>query len=274
MAFGKKSIKNRYDFREMTGPSFYEMEANGKQALPSLNSSNLIQAIHDMSSELTIEGLYARMMIIMLKQAKAERGVLLVRQEQEWNIVAEGQSNQNGIELLQIRLADAKSLLRLPLTIIHHVAQTHKTVLLGDLCKTEQVQEDEYLLTDCPDSLLCVPLIHQHRIVGILYLEHRSVEHAFTPHQVEQVLLLSTQAAMSLEHMQQHQAARKDVAVYKHQLHQVQRELKAAQQQLVESEKMSALGGLVASVAHEINTPVGGLPHCGIAFGTKNQSIC
>lgn len=48
-----------------------------------------------------------------------------------------------------------------------------------------------------------------------------------------------------------------EVAVSNAELAATLRRLKAAQEQLVTTEKMASLGGLVAGVAHEINTPVG-----------------
>src|SRR5262249_28646032 len=48
-------------------------------------------------------------------------------------------------------------------------------------------------------SLLCLPLVKQTTLVGVLYLENRIASHVFTPSRTELLKLLASQAAISLE---------------------------------------------------------------------------
>jgi signal transduction histidine kinase len=104
-----------------------------------------------------------------------------------------------------------------------------------------------------PQSLLCLPLCGRGQLLGLLYLENNLTIGAFTDERIEVLKLLCSQAAISLENAQLYQKSQE----YAQQLEQSLKDLQEAQVQLVQNEKMSALGEMMAGIAHEINNPVG-----------------
>jgi len=121
----------------------------------------------------------------------------------------------------------------------------------GPFTQTAYIKETQ------PKSILCMPLINQGKVSGILYLENNQTTGAFTPQRLTVLKLLSSQIAISLENAFVYNHLEELVAERTQELSTALDNLKATQNQLIESEKMAALGGLVAGVAHEINTPVG-----------------
>ena len=107
-------------------------------------------------------------------------------------------------------------------------------------------------------SQVAIPLVNQDRLVGVFAIESEQPS-VFDARDEAIITTLSHQAASAIEKARLHAELKKHSENLEETVRARTADLRRAQAQLVQSEKMAALGLLVAGIAHEINTPMGAI---------------
>jgi PAS domain S-box-containing protein len=84
--------------------------------------------------------------------------------------------------------------------LVRYVVRTQESVILDDASIQNLFSQDEYVRQRCPRSVLCLPLVKQAKLMGVLYLENNLAPRVFTPKRLAMLELLVSQAAISLDH--------------------------------------------------------------------------
>ena len=111
-----------------------------------------------------------------------------------------------------------------------------------------------------PASSICWPMMIKSRRIGALAINRSGGSEAFTQDDVLRGSTFVTVLALLVDNagMRSEQQRRIDtLSRLNSDMVVINRELKAAQAQLLQSEKMASIGQLAAGVAHEINNPIG-----------------
>ncbi|MBD2007172.1 MULTISPECIES: AAA family ATPase [Cyanophyceae] len=162
-----------------------------------LDLNTVVKASQALSGEIILDKLLAKLMKIVIENAGAEKGFLIIKNKDNLLIQAEGAVNKDEVILLQSLPVENSG--KLSVGIVNYVARTQDNLVLKDAVREGKFINEQYIVENKPKSILCTPLINQGKLIGILYLENNLTEGAFTSERLEVLNLLSSQAAISIE---------------------------------------------------------------------------
>jgi PAS domain S-box-containing protein len=132
-----------------------------------------------------------------MEHAGAERGLLIVPRGDELQIGAESRISEN--DVIVCRGDASVTGTDMPESILRYVMRTHESVILDDASSANPFSSDPYFLQHRVRSMLCLPLLNQSKLSGVLYLENNLAPGVFSSDRITVLKVLVSQAAISLE---------------------------------------------------------------------------
>jgi PAS domain S-box-containing protein len=162
-----------------------------------LDLATVIKVSQAVSSEMVLEKLIDKLMRSAIEQAGAERGLLISPRSEELHIEAE--ATTRGEDVIVQLGEGAHTAAVLPEALVRYAMRTQETVIVDDASIQNPFPADPYTVQRRARSILCLPLINQGKLIGILYLENNLTPRIFTPDRVTVLKVLASQAAISIE---------------------------------------------------------------------------
>jgi PAS domain S-box-containing protein len=208
-----------------------------------LDVGTVVKASQAVSGEIVLEQLIETLMVIAVEHAGAERGLLILPRGGEYQIEAEATTRHDKIDVVLGRRPVTAS--ELAESVLHYVLRTRESVILNDAATEPQFADDAYVRRRRPRSVLCLPLMRQAKLVGVLYLENNLTPRAFTSDRLAVLELLAAQAAISFDNARLYA----DLSQENTERKKAEEELRRSEGSLAEGQRLSHTGSWGWNVA-------------------------
>lgn len=194
----------------------------------------ILEISQGLNALVDIDDLFRLIVGRIVELTRAERGFLILTDKaNRYTIKVAQDSRRNTIPKPESEVSS---------TILSQVIKDKAPLLTHDAFSEEGLDTQLSVLRLDLRSIMCVPMIYEKKLLGILYVDNRSSTGLFKESDLELLTIFANQAAIALERTKLF----KDLEASYH-------NLKKTQSQLVRTEKLSALGQMAAGVAHDFN---------------------
>ena len=165
--------------------------------LPDLDIEYLMKSSLAISAEIEQEALLKKIMNVVIESSGAQHGYLLI--EEDGNLLIRAESHATEKEVVKTfhkKLEDTEDICE---AIVHYVHRTGERLILNNAAQEGIFKDNPWVQDMQLRSVLCLPVIKQSKMIGVLYLENRLSDSVFTSGKTDMMELLVSQAAISLE---------------------------------------------------------------------------
>ena len=166
-----------------------------------LDMESVIGASQMLSAETDLEQLLTKMITLVMANSGADKVVLLVRQENEWFVQAQGDNSGKKYDILlnqPVDLADRETDF-IPEPIFNYCQRSKETLVVGNATLDQRFGQDRTIQKHRVLSLACIPVMSQGKLKAMLYLENCQMADVFTLERQQVIKVLATQFGISME---------------------------------------------------------------------------
>jgi diguanylate cyclase (GGDEF)-like protein len=193
-------INNQFSSQQKFSGNQDNLLVQQTEILKNLDLATVIKASQAISKEIHLEQLLSTLIAVIIENAGAEIGyLLLLSRQQIEDLIVEAKVKDNSITVNNLSSTSIQSSEKFSSSIINYVKTTRRPLVLAAATAETTFALDPYIIKQQPKSVLCAPILKQNELIGLIYLENNLTEGAFTRDRLEIINLLCAQAAISLD---------------------------------------------------------------------------
>jgi len=177
-------VQGPSEIRERSGADLLDLDA-------------VMQANQAIAGEVEMDRLLDKLILIVLQNAGAQNGCVLLEEDGELRVEASGSIDRG--ETIRPRSIPVSEYQDVFAPVINYVARTRKDLVIDDARVDSRFEGSAYVIERALKSVLCCPVIKQGKFFGVLYMENNLTTGAFTPGRIQTLRMIASEVASAVE---------------------------------------------------------------------------